>query len=610
MRWVVALALISGCAGRSDDTALNIDVPPTRCEILGRDARTFVEGSGAVNELAGEVSLPLRSGETWTMSTHWSGCDSWVFLPSIPRQNSSFPNNDVWASDHLELLQNSPDNVHYFFVPGNGEDVTARLNTAEIGMNGALVQMEPEAFEDWRSRLHYVEATPADIGGWLGDALVDPRWGMVIGPDQVVRYMGSFADARRYNGSVGWFAPNLAKAANEARYGNFRVAREARLAAETAEVVTVFDEAAVQGNGYAEVTLPADMSAYDTLEYDLTLNCQGEGEFGTCPPWDYLVYLYQCDDEVDEPDAFASTACQQRIEEVQGTCFADGSEGEGTCTVASDCEDGSGAVWTCEGYVAPVSAETRTGSCTSPLGEDTEGTYTCNADGTGFGDLSCPCGTEVGRWITTYHREGRWVHEATPFLALMQDGGTRRYRFRTSQAYDIDLSFRFSNRGVGVRPVSLTRLYRGAYYNPTVNESYQPIDVAVPASAAKVELAAIVTGHGGGQFNCGEFCHTTNHFFVGSQEIVIEDPWVDVQDGCEQQVDSGTVPNQYGTWWYGRNGWCPGKEVAVQRFDISEEASPGSTVTFDHETYGPGGVDLNGGGGERIEVESWMVVYE
>ena len=97
---------------------------------------------------------------------------------------------------------------------------------------------------------------------------------------------------------------------------------------------------------------------------------------------------------------------------------------------------------------------------------------------------------------------------------------------------------------------------------------------------------------------------------MGDDAFVVEDDWVDVQDGCEQQVDAGTIPNQYGTWWYGRNSWCPGKEVQISRFDLDGLVTPGSSIQFDHETYGPNERDLNGGGGERIEVQSWMVVYE
>lgn len=36
------------------------------------------------------------------------------------------------------------------------------------------------------------------------------------------------------------------------------------------------------------------------------------------------------------------------------------------------------------------------------------------------------------------------------------------------------------------------------------------------------------------------------------------------QWGCADKVPQGSVPNEHGTWMYGRNGWCDGQEVGVQ----------------------------------------------
>ena len=73
------------------------------------------------------------------------------------------------------------------------------------------------------------------------------------------------------------------------------------------------------------------------------------------------------------------------------------------------------------------------------------------------------------------------------------------------------------------------------------------------------------------------------------------------------QDASGTVPNQYGTWWYGRNGWCPGREVGVQRRDVTGYAVPGATVEVSYDaTYR--GADFTGGSA-NIVAESWLVYY-
>src|SRR5690606_27607985 len=109
---------------------------------------------------------------------------------------------------------------------------------------------------------------------------------------------------------------------------------------------------------------------------------------------------------------------------------------------------------------------------------------------------------EISRFITTYHREGRYVDVATPMLVYLRYGGVRQIRFEVSppwnpQAYLTQMDFRFSNENVGHKPTEATFLYGGGTFDSTYNDDRLPIDVAIPAGAKKVELWAIVTGHGG-----------------------------------------------------------------------------------------------------------------
>lgn len=41
--------------------------------------------------------------------------------------------------------------------------------------------------------------------------------------------------------------------------------------------------------------------------------------------------------------------------------------------------------------------------------------------------------------------------------------------------------------------------------------------------------------------------------------------------GCAETVADGTTPNQYGTWIYGRAGWCPGSAVVLRTFGIDAD---------------------------------------
>ena len=98
---------------------------------------------------------------------------------------------------------------------------------------------------------------------------------------------------------------------------------------------------------------------------------------------------------------------------------------------------------------------------------------------------------------------------------------------------------------------------------------------------------------------------------MNGEEYVFDNPWANVDDGCEQQVAVGTVPNQFGTWFYGRGGWCPGMEVAPRAFDITASVTPGQPVTLtyegrlDGEPYVPVAAN-NGGFGANIKMLSWL----
>lgn len=47
-------------------------------------------------------------------------------------------------------------------------------------------------------------------------------------------------------------------------------------------------------------------------------------------------------------------------------------------------------------------------------------------------------------------------------------------------------------------------------------------------------------------------------------------------DGCTDRVDQGVVPNQHGTWYFGRGGWCPGWDVRPVVIDVTSELRMGA----------------------------------
>ena len=529
----------------TDDTGPGPDTGPAPydpvedCTALGLGVVPF-EASAAddptLYALAADFEVPTLDG-TWRLSEQWSGCDNYLFIPETPRQEAGAPRG-IWerAGDFDDLLERTPPNTHIFFLPKSA-DAEGRAETlADLveKVEGAYEDMDEETVAWWRRHVHFVDLRGKDIEGWLGDTITNPGWGAGIDRSQRVRYIGSFADPRRYDADYGWFGPNLMMAANEAIYYNYQHDRDARLAAEDALVVPTFTGELVSDGGWSgapgtvsfELPDAATMAGYDTLELDMELLCEGAGEYGECPAWDYLTYLWVCP--------------------------------EGDCSA-------------------------------------------CN----GGNHKACP---ELGRYITTYHREGRWVHDVSALLPLFAAGGPQKLAFWTVQPYNVSLDLRFTHQGKEGRAEDAQLIFVGGTFNSTYSDR-EPVLVDIPADVVKVEVAAVLSGHGmNDPDNCAEFCVTDHHVYVNGADYLwdLSMPEDDSQFGCMEQIEQGTVPNQYGTWWYGRNGWCPGKPVDMLTQDITADIVPGAVNELRYAGYHEG---LPYTGSATMDAAIWLVVY-
>jgi len=228
-------------------------------------------------------------------------------------------------------------------------------------------------------------------------------------------------------------------------------------------------------------------------------------------------------------------------------------------------------------------------------------------------DLADENWVEMARFITTYHRAGRYVVDASPSLVELASGGTRRIRYDFAPSWNVQptitkLDFRFSNRGEGVRPTEVHPLFGGGNFNDTYNDR-EPVEVAIPASATKVELVAIITGHGAAEGNgCAEFCDHQHEFTVEGTPLLKDHPAIGNPVGCLETIGSGTVPNQSGTWWTGRGGWCPGRQVDPWVVDVTDLVTPGEAATIEYRALWDGRLPPPDGG--NIVLTSRLVVYE
>jgi peptide-N-glycosidase F-like protein len=509
---------------------------PAYCEPNGFPVREL-DATGPFgilrHDLADDFAVTLRDGTEWRLSAEWSGCESYVFVPSA-RSNSALDPTSIWERDVDVLLAKSPPNAHYFFVasrdPANAE---AELTAMQGRIDAALGALDPAMQEHWRARLHLVRDHASALGGWLGTLLAGlGEAGFGVDRAQRIRLLGSFADVNRFDqalqnaGQWPWEA-NLGYAAYEVRHFEAEAARDASEAAMSdVTVVTPWQDEVLADTVEKDVAFPdaATMATFDSFQIDLTMDCSDPAgpEFGNCGAWDYLSQIYLLDDD--------------------------------------------GVTW-----------------------------------------------VELGRFITTYHREGRYLVDATPMLVHLRQGGMRTLRFVVSppwnpQAYLTRMDLRFANTMKGQTPSEATYLFSGADFNSGYNALFQPIDVPIPATATRVELWAIITGHGGATQNCAEFCRHQHEFTVNGHVHTKDHPLASTPEGCVGEIEKGMVPNQGGTWWYGRGGWCPGQQVDPWVEDVTADVTPGATATVSYRGLLNGNEPPDNAG--NIVMTSYLVVYE
>ncbi|XP_072020016.1 uncharacterized protein [Amphiura filiformis] len=207
-------------------------------------------------------------------------------------------------------------------------------------------------------------------------------------------------------------------------------------------------------------------------------------------------------------------------------------------------------------------------------------------------NTSALCGMELGRWITPFRRRiGHWLTNITPLIPLLTSDTctfTMKLDAWWAEPWKPSLNIRFSeyNRNPDASdmyPYKVVPLFQGGTFNKSYNTQYKPIDFTVPTQVSKVEIVAIITGHGSDENGCGEFCPTSHHFVVNAKhENVKNFSTAGTLLGCAVgKPITGVEPNEHGTWLYGRNGWCNGRQVDPWVIDITMQLdSQSNNVTY------------------------------
>tara|TARA_B110000444_G_scaffold125664_1_gene118072 strand:+ start:19761 stop:22808 length:3048 start_codon:yes stop_codon:yes gene_type:complete len=230
---------------------------------------------------------------------------------------------------------------------------------------------------------------------------------------------------------------------------------------------------------------------------------------------------------------------------------------------------------------------------------------------------SASCGTEFMRWITTYGREGRWLTDISPYLFMLEDNDVRTFKYEGANKGMMTIKLLFSDWNVGERSSSGEQVFTGGQFNGQYNNEStykRQHNFSTLTDYDSVKIVATITGHGFNQdqANCAEFCDHEHHYYLNGFHAYEWHPIVGDNQGCEKKVDDGVVANQYGSWPFGRAGWCAGQDVKQWTYDITDWVDNSSTNNleyrglFNGQEYVP--QDTNGGGRE-IRANIWLVWY-
>lgn len=102
------------------------------------------------------------------------------------------------------------------------------------------------------------------------------------------------------------------------------------------------------------------------------------------------------------------------------------------------------------------------------------------------------------------------------------------------------------------------------------NSKYEPQFFLIPRNVVKVVVVvAVITGHGSDDHQCEEFCPTSR--LLHQRQSLQQNLRRRLPLGCAETVFGGSIPNEHGTWLYGRGGWCDGKQVDPWVIDVTGE---------------------------------------
>jgi len=494
------------------------------------------------------ISKIILGGDVlWNFEYQWNGHETYIFITiGVPTSLS------LWYSTSIEsLLLNSPNNVHYFFISDRSTYYDDIINKKDE-VDEILSNLSYEEQEHWKKYLHFVPNKCDTHEESFVEAICYKR-STAIDRFQKWREIGYLGNPATFSGTY------IDYLAHEAIYFNYEWETIYEPDHNYDEIV-VFEKEHYTGGWASTISRLVDfpessqLNNYSEMSVELLRGCPDESmnySDDGCDDYDRLAHMYIC----------------------QGQCFE---------VINYDFDQyyciENGYSWNEESNL-----------CYETNFLDDINQEDCPPE---FWDFNKKC-DEISRWVTPFDRQPHHLTYISPFLALVQPGGTKMIKFQESGWPNSLLTLKirlYESSDQTINPKQYQHLWKGTVpFNPDYNENRPPIVFEVPDNTEKVEFVSYITGHGwgcGGCYNCAEFCNSRHTFTIngGTLEFQKDHEPAGSNDYCMEleTIALGVIPNQYGTWGYGRAGWCPGMDVSPYIVDITNFVNIGEENVIDY----------------------------
>ena len=178
---------------------------------------------------------------------------------------------------------------------------------------------------------------------------------------------------------------------------------------------------------------------------------------------------------------------------------------------------------------------------------------------------------ELGRLITPYANAGnprtpftwkqRYLFDVTDYYPILRDSALMRIHYSGySGGFTADVKFAFVEGTPERQVVGVSRLWHGDFnYGHgavAINDALDTLAKTAPTGTVTAEAKVNVTGHGGDDQSCAEFCPNVYTLKLNGATTAQQSFF---RDDCA----GNQLYPQTGTWIYSRANWCPGAQVGT-----------------------------------------------